>query len=108
MNWTFDGRHYLVTKFSDVSTRDGYGWELEDVAPAPGRGSICEVFYDDTIGTFTFAAATTAPVPFELIRTFVNEAAKDVGPTPGLEEGLGNPAGTQWPKSSESEAGGEA
>jgi hypothetical protein len=35
--WTFDGRHYLDTWFSDVATRDGYGWELEETGPS-GRG----------------------------------------------------------------------
>ncbi len=46
--WYFGGRYYSVTKFSDVHERDGYGWELDDVAPAPGRGTVLEAFFDDT------------------------------------------------------------
>jgi hypothetical protein len=79
--WEHQGRYYLVTAFSDVAGRDGYGWELEDVAPAPGRGSICEAFYDDTISQFTFKALTQDPLPFALIERFVTEAATSVPPS---------------------------
>lgn len=37
--WFVDGRYYTTTVFSEASGRDGLGWELEDVAPAPGRGT---------------------------------------------------------------------
>lgn len=78
--WEYEGRHYEVTKFSEVSDRDGYGWELNDVAPAPSRGLICEAFLDDTTGRFTFTALTNDPLPFALVERFVTEAAIEVPP----------------------------
>jgi hypothetical protein len=59
--WEYEGRYYAVTAFSDVATRDGYGWELEDVAPAPGLGPLAEAFLDDTTGKFTFRSFTDRP-----------------------------------------------
>jgi hypothetical protein len=38
--WHFGGRWYTTTLASDVHTRDGMGLELDDVAPAPGRGTV--------------------------------------------------------------------
>ena len=92
--WFFDGRHYAVTAFSDVSTRDGYGWELTDVGPGVGRGVVCEAFYDDTLRTFTFTPKVTSALPFDLVHQFVTEAAVGVGPTPDGNT-LGNLTGTQ-------------
>jgi hypothetical protein len=80
--WFFDGRYYAVTQFSDVATRDGFGWELDDVAPAPGRGTVLEAFWDDTTGLFTFwARGGDAVLPFALVEHFVAEARKHVPPT---------------------------
>jgi hypothetical protein len=65
--WEYEGRYYAVTAFSDVATRDGYGWELEDVAPAPGLGTLAEAFVADTTGKFTFRSFTDRPLPFEVM-----------------------------------------
>lgn len=79
--WYFGGRYYLVTGFSDVAIRDGYGWELDDVAPAPGRGTVLEAFQDDTTGLFTcWARGGDVVLPFELVEHFVVEARKGVPP----------------------------
>ena len=78
--WFFSGRHYAVTQFSDVATRDGYGWEVDDVAPAPGRGTVLEAFWDDTTGEFTFWSQTDEPLPFALVEPFVAEARRGVPP----------------------------
>jgi len=80
LRWEFDGRHYSVTKFSDVATRDGYGWELWDEGPPPARGQILEAFWDDTTGLFTFTALTTEPLPFGLVEHFVTQARVGVPP----------------------------
>ncbi|GAA3005515.1 hypothetical protein [Actinokineospora diospyrosa] len=72
--WEYDGRHYAVTAFSDVSTRDGYGWELEEA----GRGQVAEVFLDDTTGAFTIRVFTDEPLPFDLVHRFVTEAGTDI------------------------------
>ena len=78
--WFFGGRYYAVTRFSDVHTRDGYGWELDDIAPAPGRGQVLEAFCDDTTGHFTFWCTTEESLPFALVEHFVAEARKGVPP----------------------------
>lgn len=70
-----------MTAFSDVATRDGYGWELDDVAPAPGRGTVLEAFLDDTTGSFTFwARGGDVILPFALVEHFVSKARKGVPP----------------------------
>jgi hypothetical protein len=79
--WGYEGRYYAVTAFSDVAARDGYGWELEDVAPAPGLGPLAEAFLDDTTGKFTFRSFTDRPLPFEVIERFVSEASQGVPPS---------------------------
>jgi hypothetical protein len=45
--WHLGGRWYTTTLASDVQTRDGMGLELDDVAPAPGRGTVLEAFHDE-------------------------------------------------------------
>jgi len=85
--WFFRGRYYMVTRFSDVATRDGYGWELDDVAPAPGRGTVLEAFWDDTTGLFTFwARGGDLVLPFDLVEHFVAEARKGVPPRKDVPE----------------------
>ncbi len=76
--WVYDGRYYQVVKFSDVNDRDGYGWELEDLAPSPVRGPLLEVFLDDTSRAFTFRAFTDQPLPVDLVHRLVTEAMRDV------------------------------
>lgn len=77
-DWEYDGRHSMVTGFSDVATRDGYGWELEDVAPAPGRGQVFEAFYDETTRELTFTSCTERARPLALVERFVREARLEV------------------------------
>jgi hypothetical protein len=74
--WRFGGRWYATTLASDVFTRAGIGLELEDVGPAPGRGSVLEAFRDDTTGQVTFTAHVTEPLPFDLVEQFVSEARR--------------------------------
>jgi hypothetical protein len=77
--WEFDGRHYLITVFDDTSaTREGLGWELEDVAPTPGRGNVLEAFRDDNTGALTVTALTDQPLPLALVQRFVTEAERDL------------------------------
>ncbi|MFE6861281.1 hypothetical protein [Nocardia sp. NPDC057668] len=74
--WEYEGRFYTVTAFSDVSARDGYGWELEDLGPAPGRGVVLVAFSDDTTGACTLRVFTDQPLPFALVQRFIGEAAQ--------------------------------
>jgi hypothetical protein len=78
--WHFGGRWYMTTLASDVHTRDGMGLELDDVAPAPGRGTVLEAFHDDTTGEVTFTAHVTEPLPFELVEQFLAEARRRLPP----------------------------
>jgi hypothetical protein len=73
-HWHFGGHWYATTLASDVLTRDGIGLELDDIAPAPGRGSVLEAFHDYTTGALTFTAHVTDPLPLELVEQFVAEA----------------------------------
>jgi hypothetical protein len=78
--WEYDGRHYLITAFSDGTARRGFGWELEDVAPTPGRGVILEAFQHATTGALTFTAFSDEPLPLALVVRFVTEAPKAFPP----------------------------
>jgi hypothetical protein len=51
---------------------------LEDVAPAPGLGTVAEGFLDDTTGQFTFRSFTDRPLPFKLIERFIRAASLGV------------------------------
>lgn len=81
LEWRFGGRYYAVQPFSDIATRDGFGFELEDVAPAPGRGMVIEAFWDDSTSDFTFTAHTHEPLPFGLVEKFIAEARRGVPPS---------------------------
>lgn len=91
--WEYDGRYYAVEKSSDVSTRGGYGWKLQDVAPAPGLGAVLGAFYDDTTTNFTFKSWTDRDLPFALVERFVREARTGVPP-----------ASLKWPGSETADA----
>jgi hypothetical protein len=78
--WYADGRYYGVTVFSDVSERDGLGVELEDVAPAPGRGLAMVIFRDDSTGAPVVSTTTHLPVPAELATRFTGYALRIVLP----------------------------
>jgi hypothetical protein len=79
-HWHFGGRWYTTTLASDVQTRDGMGLELDDVAPAPGRGTVLDAFHDDTNGEITFTAHVTDPLPLELVEQFIAEARRRLPP----------------------------
>jgi len=81
--WHFGGRWYTATLASSVTSRDGMGLELDDVAPAPGRGSVLEAFHDDTSGEMTFISYSTEPLPFELVEQFIVEARRRLRPVSG-------------------------
>jgi hypothetical protein len=54
--------------------------ELEDVAPAPGRGNVLQAFHDDTTGEMTFSSYSTEPLPFDLVEQFIVEARRLLPP----------------------------
>ncbi|GAB2560759.1 hypothetical protein [Kribbella endophytica] len=84
--WHSDGRYYLITVFSDVSAgRDGLGMELEDVAPAPGRGTAMVVFREDSTGIPVISSTTYLPVPDDLAARFTEYALRQLLPE-GVQE----------------------
>jgi hypothetical protein len=76
--WFSAGRYYDVTVFSDVSSRDGLGWELEDIAPAPGRGYVMEIFREDSAAVPILTCKSYQPVPPDIVTRFTQEATADV------------------------------
>ena len=72
--WTFDGLNYLVTRFSDVATRDGYGWELEELGPFGARDSSGSLLgrHDAVVHVH---GAHEGAAPFRLVEQFVAEAS---------------------------------
>lgn len=76
--WEYDGRFYVVWKVTDGGDRDGLGWELEDVGPAPARGIVLEIFSDDPHGVFAFTAFTDRPLPFALVNRFVATVSREL------------------------------
>jgi hypothetical protein len=76
--WQYGGRYYLLSSFIDVAEQGGFGWELEDVGPAPTRGVVLEAFRAGD-GEFTFTAYTDRPLPFGLVHRFVTEAGREIG-----------------------------
>ncbi len=53
-----------MTAFSDSS---GFGWELCDDAPAPGKGILMAAYREDSTEAFTLLVWTEAPLPFALV-----------------------------------------
>jgi hypothetical protein len=76
--WIADGRFFDVTVFSDVSARDGLGRVLSDVAPAPGRGVVFEVFRGDAGTVPTITGTTFQPVAPDLVGRFAKTAVLDL------------------------------
>ncbi|HVF04264.1 MAG TPA: hypothetical protein VNA20_05440 [Frankiaceae bacterium] len=76
--WRFGGRWYQPTFASSGHPRDGFALEVEDVAPAPGRGLVFEVFRDDVSGDVAFTAFTTDPLPFALVEKAVAVARDEL------------------------------
>jgi hypothetical protein len=72
------GRYYTTTVFSETSSRNGLGWELEDIAPAPGRGQLMEIFRDDSEAVPIINCRTFGPVPAEIVDRFAREAVADL------------------------------
>ena len=78
--WHFGGRSYTTTLAGLVASRDGMSLELEDLAPAPGRGVVLEAFHDDVTGEMTFTYYVAEPLPFELVEEFIAEARRLLPP----------------------------
>ncbi|SDY05802.1 hypothetical protein SAMN05421504_104370 [Amycolatopsis xylanica] len=85
MSWEYDGRHYLINTWSDTS-RFGFGWELEDVAPTPGKGVVMEAYLDGTTGAALVRVDTDEPLPLALVERFLAEAAPDLAEVAAMAE----------------------
>lgn len=78
--WHFGGRWYTTTLAGHVASRDGMSLELEDIAPAPGRGVVLEAFHDDVTGEMPFTSYIAEPLPFEVVEQFMAEARRLLPP----------------------------
>lgn len=77
--WHYGGRYYLLTQYTDP---ESIGWELEDVAPTPGRGEVLDAKLHDDDGSLTVRVWTSDPLPIELVHRFVTEAREHFAPPP--------------------------
>lgn len=77
-DWLFDGRYYAITRMASVSDPEGYSFELDDLGPAPERGTVVTAFWNDISGEFTIRAHTDAPLPFRLLERFLAEVRREV------------------------------
>ena len=78
--WHFVDRWYMVSGFSQVGPDEGFGLELEDVGPAPGRGVVLSAYYHDVTGEISIASRTSDPLPMNLIEQFTEEARRRIRP----------------------------
>jgi len=81
--WHFGGRWYATTLSGSLANPDGMVLELEDVAPAPGRGIVLAAIHDDVSGEMAFISYLTEPLPFELVEQFIAEARRLLPPISG-------------------------
>ncbi|HEY0473021.1 MAG TPA: hypothetical protein VGD34_15215 [Kribbella sp.] len=80
--WIAGGLSYAVTVFSEVSSRDGLGWELVDRAPTHdptrGPGPVMEVFREDSAAVPVISCKTFRRLPADLVARFTHEATADL------------------------------
>jgi hypothetical protein len=79
--WAFDGRYYGITRLSSVADHEGYGFELDDLGPAPERGTVLTAFWNDQSGALTLRARTDAELPFRLVEQFLAQVRAEVPPS---------------------------
>jgi hypothetical protein len=80
-DWAFEGRYYGITRLASVADPEGYAFELDDLGPAPGRGTVLTAFWDDQLGVLTFTAHTDAALPFSLVERFLAQVRSEVSPS---------------------------
>jgi hypothetical protein len=76
--WLFEGRHYGITTLASVAEPEGYSYELDDLGPAPGRGTVISAFWNDLSGELTFQVHTESPLPFRLVEQFLEVVRAEV------------------------------
>ena len=74
-DWEIGGRIYSASVFRQG---EAWGYELADVSPDDDPQSIMSSRWDSTSQEFTFTAETTDPVPFELVKLFVELTASNI------------------------------
>lgn len=83
-DWFYGDRFYLVGIIAIVSPFDGWEFELDDVAPAPGRGSVLTVVWDEDACRLSFQAHTSSRLPLALVERFlalVSQELEQLGAT---------------------------
>jgi len=77
----FEGRYYGITRLSSVADPEGYGFELDDLGPAPEGGTVLTAFWHDQSGALTLRAHTEAELPFRLVEQFLAQVRAEVPPS---------------------------
>ncbi len=75
--WHFADRYYGITLLSAVDHSD---LELDDLGPAPGRGTVMTASRADDTGVTTVSVFTSEPLPLGLVEQFVDEARRRLPP----------------------------
>lgn len=70
-DWLIEGRWYQATIASDPA---GLAAELNDIAPAPGRGIVMDAHRNDDTGQTTFGCYAEGRLPLAVVERFVAEA----------------------------------
>lgn len=71
--WLIEGRWYQPTIASDP---EGLAVELDDVAPAPGRGLVMDAHRNDSTVEYTFACYAADRLPLAVVERFIAEARR--------------------------------
>ncbi|MBC6609684.1 hypothetical protein H8B15_02040 [Hymenobacter sp. BT507] len=75
MAFSISGRKFEIWHASDVSTRDGLGWELWEITSS-GRVLLIEIFRHDDLKKIDFATFASVDVPFEVIEILLQDFSK--------------------------------
>lgn len=74
-DWHVGGRWYAATL---ASSPEGFALELDDIAPAPGRGLVLEAFRPDDTGEVVVTCYLSEGLPLEVVERFVAEARQSL------------------------------
>jgi hypothetical protein len=72
MTFSVADRKFEIWHASDVSTRDGLGWELWELIPS-GKTLLIEIFRHDDLKKIDFATFNAIAVPFEAIEVLLED-----------------------------------
>jgi len=72
MTFSVADRKFEIWHASDVSARDGLGWELFEITPS-GRVLLIEIFRHDDLKKIDFATFSRMDIPFEAVEILLHD-----------------------------------